>query len=90
MVSSVNGSFKINFDMTIRAHLSAQAAICQDSNGCIIRAISQISPPWDPNYGDALAAHLASSLAASLKLCSFTLEGDSLVVIMALQNPSIV
>jgi hypothetical protein len=53
------------------------------------KAISQTNPPCDPNFGEALVAQLAASLAASLNLQKFSLEGDSLVVIAALNNPSI-
>ncbi|XP_059450878.1 uncharacterized protein LOC132181647 [Corylus avellana] len=83
------GSHKINFDTAIREKFSVQAAVCRDSKGHIVKAISQINPPCDPIYGEALAAQLAASLAASLKLSSFSLEGDSSVIIDALQNPSI-
>jgi hypothetical protein len=78
--------FKINFDTAIRENLFAQSAICWDSNGLIIKAISQINPLCDPNYGEALVALLASSLAVSLQLKHFILEGDSLVVILALST----
>ena len=44
----------------------------------------------DPNFGEVLVALLAISLETSLKLKNFTLEEDSLAVIMALQHPSIV
>jgi hypothetical protein len=83
------GSFKINFDTAIRGNFAAQAAICRDSNGKIIKAISQISPPCDPNFGEALAALLAASLAVSLQLKKFIIEGDSQTVITALQHPTI-
>jgi hypothetical protein len=83
------GSFKINFDTAIRENLSVQVAICRDSTGKIVKAISQINPPCDPNFGEALAARLAASLAASLHQKNFSLEGDSTVVISALNNPSI-
>jgi hypothetical protein len=83
------GHFKINFDTAIKGNFSAQAAVCRDSDGKIIKAISQISPPCDPTFGEALAALLAASLAVSLKLKSFTIEGDSLLVISALKLPSI-
>jgi hypothetical protein len=82
------GSFKINFDTAIRDNFSAQVAVCRDHSGSIISACSQISPSCDPLYGEALAAFLAASLAASLKLNSFSIEGDSLIVISALQAPS--
>ena len=66
-----------------------QAAICRDSNGHIVKALSQINPHCDSNYGEALAAELAASLAASLQLKFFSLEGGSSVVVAALQTPSI-
>ncbi len=45
-----------------------------------------ISPPHQPNYGEAIAALLATRLAASLQLDRFILEGDSLVVALALHS----
>jgi hypothetical protein len=84
------GSFKVNFDTAIRDDYSAQAAVCRDSHGNIIKSVSQINPPCDPIFGEALAARLAASLASSLNLSKFTIEGDSHIVIMALQHPSIV
>jgi hypothetical protein len=50
------GYHKINFDITIRDHFSAQAAVCKDFNGHIVKAISQINPHCDSNFGEALAA----------------------------------
>ncbi|XP_059428630.1 uncharacterized protein LOC132162415 [Corylus avellana] len=118
--------FKINFDTTIRDYFSVQAAVCQDSNGSVIRIISQISPACLPNYGEALAtqlanslsncrdsngfiirilsqispaclpnygealaAQLAVSLATSLHIGKFIIEGDSQVVILGPQQPSL-
>jgi hypothetical protein len=48
--------------------------------------VSHISPPCLPNYGEALAALLAISLANSLHLDRFIIEGDSRVI-LALQYP---
>jgi hypothetical protein len=79
----------VNFDTTIRDKFSVQAAICRDSKGKIVKAISQVNPPCDPTFGEALATRLATSLAASLQLKSFSLEGDSKIVIAALTSPSI-
>ncbi|GLT53027.1 hypothetical protein SLA2020_263250 [Shorea laevis] len=81
------GSFKVNFDTAIRDSFSVQAAVCRDSTGKIIKAISQFNPTCDPTFGEALAARLAASLAVSLSLPVFILEGDSLSVILALQSP---
>jgi hypothetical protein len=65
-----------------------QAAVCRDSTRKIIKAISQTNPPCDPNFGKALATWLAASLADSLHLKNFSLEGDSAIVIYALNNPT--
>jgi hypothetical protein len=83
------GHFKINFDTAIRDRFSVQAAVCRDSHGSILKVISQISPPCTPNYGEAQGALLATSLAASLHLSNFIIEGDSLIVITALQFPAL-
>ena len=63
--------------------------MCRNSKGNIVKAISQINPSCNPNYGEALAAQLAASLAASMNLKNFIIEGNLLVVITTLQNPSI-
>jgi hypothetical protein len=74
----------------IAPSMPAHPAVCRDSSGTVIKGISVINSSCDPTYGEALAAPLASSLSASLKLASFTLEGDFQVVISALQQPSFV
>jgi hypothetical protein len=78
---------KINFDTAIHDSFSAQAAMCCNSDGQIIHMSSQISPSCTPNIGEALAAQLAISLACSFSLDQFILEGDSAVVIQALNHP---
>jgi hypothetical protein len=64
----------INFDTAIRDSFSAQAAVCRNSEGRIFHMASQISSPCNPNYGEALAAKLAVSLATSLHLDHFILR----------------
>jgi hypothetical protein len=80
--------FKINFDTTIRGSFSLQAAISRNHNGQIIQQVTQVSQPCHQNMGEALFARLAVSLAISLRLNHFIIEGDSLIVILALQDPS--
>lgn len=84
--------FKINFDTVIRDNFSVQAAVCRDSNGNgnIIKMIFQISGPCSSAFEKVLAAQLATSLAVLFHHKSFILKGDSLIVIMALQNPLII
>ena len=60
-----------------------------NSNGRIIKAISQISPACSPNFSEALVALLATSLAVSLNLKNICIEGDSLLVVSALQHPTL-
>jgi ribonuclease HI len=49
---------------------------------------SQISSSCTPNVGEARAALLACAIAASLSFDNIILEGDSEVVVHALQNPN--
>jgi hypothetical protein len=79
----------VNFDIAIQENFSVQAAMCRDSKGKIVKAISQVNPPRDPTFGETLATRLAASLAASSQLKSFSLEGDSKIIIAALTSPSI-
>jgi ribonuclease HI len=87
-VSPPSNWIKINFDTAIRDSFSAQAVICRDSQGQVLHMSSQISPPCTPNVGEARAALLACSVAASLSYSHFIIEGDSEVVIHALNNPN--
>lgn len=51
--------------------------------------MSKISRPCHPNYGEALATCLAGTMISSLNLNRFIIEGDSQIVILALQNSSL-
>ena len=86
----LEGHYKINFDTTIRDHFSTQAAIYRDHTGSILEAVSHISLPCSPSYGEAQGAFLAASLASSLHLSQFVIKGDSLIVISALQFLAII
>jgi hypothetical protein len=63
---------KINYNTTIRDTFSAQAAVCRDSRGSIIRCISLISFSCSHIHSEALAALLAARLAFSLSLSMAT------------------
>lgn len=81
--------YKINFDTAIRDSFLAETVVCSNHKGHIIRMISEISAPCFPNYGEALAAQLAVTLATSLKLGRFIIEGELQGTSLALQQPSI-
>jgi hypothetical protein len=57
-------------------------------SGNIIIMTFQISLKFLPNTGEALSALLDVSLASSLNINNFILEGDSLIFTFALFNPN--
>jgi hypothetical protein len=81
--------YKVNYDTAIRPSFSAQAAVLRNISGSVIGCCSLISPPCSALFGEARVALLAARLATSLNITSFILEGDSLTVFLALQNPTI-
>ena len=80
--------YKLNFDAANREGFSTQAVVCRNSNG-EIKILTQVSPPCSLVYEEALAAKLADVLAYLLHLHKFILEGDSTLVVLALQNPAL-
>jgi hypothetical protein len=62
--------------------------ICRDSQGQVLYMSLQVSPSCSPNVGEARAAQFACFIADSLSYNHFILEGDSKVVIQALNNPN--
>jgi hypothetical protein len=79
----------LTVDTAIREQFFVQAAVCRDSQGHILKALSQINLPCEANFGKVLVAQLVASLAVSLDLKTFSLEGDSSVVIAALKTPAL-
>jgi ribonuclease HI len=76
--------------MAIRDSFSTQATVCRDNKGHILYATSQISRSCSPNEGEAMAAQLALSVAKSLNMDHFIIEGDSEVVVNSLNNPNLI
>ena len=72
--------------MAIRDSFLAQAAVCHNDKGQILHVATQISKSCTPNEGEAMAAHLTISLANSIHMDHFIIEGDSEVVVQAFQN----
>jgi hypothetical protein len=80
------GSFKGNFDVTIRGSFSIAAATISDSFGSIILAATQHLYSSDVLLGEASTALLAIQLAATLGYVDIILERDSMLVILALNS----
>jgi hypothetical protein len=81
--------FKINFDAAIRDTFSTQAAVCRNHLGHIIKINTKTNSPCQPNEVEALVANLTASLVIFLNIHRLILEGDSQIVILALQHPDI-
>jgi hypothetical protein len=81
------GSFKGNFDVTIKGSFFVATATIYDSSRSIILAATQHLYSSEVLLGEATAALLATRLAATLGHVDFTLEGDSLLVTLAINSP---
>lgn len=80
------GSWKINFNVAIHKSFAFATAICRDSDGHILSVFKKRLPPSGPPVGEARAALLATQEAFFLPMKRITLEGDSLLVIDAINN----
>lgn len=75
------GSLKINFDTAARDNQLAAAAVCRDSEGSIFSIRTAKSIGSNPLKGEARAARLALSLAATFPEQSIQIEGDALLLV---------
>jgi hypothetical protein len=80
------GSFKVNFDMTIRPTFTIATTVLQDHSEKFLVVNTLKLPPMDTLMGKAHATLLASRLAVSLGCSSLIIEGDSFLTILALKD----
>jgi hypothetical protein len=83
------GSYKVNFDVAIRSSLVVAAATLRNHQGVFLAVNSLKLPSMEANLGEAHAALLAVRLAVSYGCQSLVIEGDSLVTILAINDPSL-
>jgi hypothetical protein len=81
------GWVKLNFDVAVKDSFSVAAAVVSDENGDILNAATQKLHGSDALQGEAHAALLAVRLAYSMGCRLIALEGDALLVILAINNP---
>jgi hypothetical protein len=79
--------FKENFDVAIRDSFVVVAAVISDSLSNIIMAATQRLHSMDILVREASAVLLASRLALSSSFAYFIIEGDALLVILAINSP---
>jgi hypothetical protein len=82
---------KLNFDATVRSTFMIVVAIISNHEGTLLLVGARKLPLLDINAGEARPALLAVEATFFFFFCSsskFLLEGDSLVTILALNNPS--
>lgn len=84
------GSYTVNFDVAIRPDFAVAAATLRDHEGAFIAVNSLKLPSMDAGLGEAHAALLAVRLAVSCGCSPLVIEGDSLVTVMAINNPTLV
>jgi hypothetical protein len=85
--STLAGCIKGNFDVAIHGNFAVVAAVISDENGNIILAITQKLTYSDALLVEVSAALLTSQVAASSDCRNLFLEGDALLVILAINNP---
>jgi hypothetical protein len=78
---------KSNFDVAIHDNFAVAAAVVSKSVGEIILAMIQKLSISNILIGEASAALLATWLAAFTGTIDYTLEGDALLVILAMNQP---
>jgi hypothetical protein len=83
------GWIKGNFDVAVRGSFAMATAVLSDDKGTIVVAATQRLNCTDALQGEALAALLASKLAASFGCNFLSLEGDALLVILAINSLSL-
>jgi len=83
------GCIKGNFDVAVHGDFVVAATIISDENGNIILAVTQKLTHSYALLGEASTALLTSQLAASSGCGNLFLEGDALLVILAINNPSL-
>ena len=84
------GFYKINFDGAIFENFgrAGLGVVVRDVEGMVIAALSQnIQLPSSVDSVEALAARRAIILAQEISLTQVVVEGDSLKVIAAINNP---
>ena len=84
------GFYKINFDGAIFENFgrAGLGVVVRDVEGMVIAALSQnIQLPSSVDSVEALAARCAIILAQEISLTQVVVEGDSLKVIAAINNP---
>ena len=82
------GFLKGNFGVAIHGNFAVAAAVISNSFGDIILAATQRLSSTDVLMGEAFAALLTSLLVASASATHFLLEGDALLVTLAVNQPS--
>uniref|UniRef100_A0A2N9HPK1 Reverse transcriptase domain-containing protein n=1 Tax=Fagus sylvatica TaxID=28930 RepID=A0A2N9HPK1_FAGSY len=79
-------SIKINFDAAMGVERVGLAAVCRDHKAKVLFIWSAVHDLIDPLLAEAKAALLAVNKAFEAGFQSIVLEGDSLLVIQAIQN----
>jgi hypothetical protein len=86
-IAPTAGRIKGNFDVAVRDSFVVAVVVLSDENGVIVAAATQKLHYTEALQREALVALLTSRLAASFGCYLFSLEGDALLVVLAINNP---
>jgi hypothetical protein len=75
--------------VAVRDSFAVVVAVVSDSSDSVILATTLKLVGSDVLQGEAIATLLASRLAVSTSFGSFDLEGDALLVLLAINSPAI-
>ncbi|XP_059436361.1 uncharacterized protein LOC132169326 [Corylus avellana] len=88
-VPPVVGYVKGNFDVAVKGSFAVVAAVISDDMRNIISVATQKLNSTDVLQGEASVALLAARLVVSSGCDKLMLEGDALLVVLAINNPSL-
>jgi hypothetical protein len=83
------GCVKGNFDVAVKGSFAVAAVVISDDMGNIIGATTQKLIYTDVLQGEASTALLVARLAVFSRCDKRMLEGDALLVVLAINNPSL-
>jgi hypothetical protein len=80
---------KVNFDVAVKGSFAVAAVVVSDERGEIVGAVTQKLHCFDALQGETHVALLAVRLTDSLGCIMVVLEGDALLVILAINSHSL-
>jgi hypothetical protein len=88
-MSPAVGWIKDNFDVVVKGSFAVATAMLSDEWGAIVGAAMMKLHCSDALQGEAIVALLTTRMSVSLGCNLLSLEGDALLVVLAINNPTL-